>query len=475
MSGTRPMGSVDRVWLEMDQPTNLMVIDSLMWFDDNVDWGRLTAVIQRRLVDRYPVFRQHPVESSTPLGSTRWEDDPDFSIERHLRRVELAPPGSDARLQQYVELQMQRSLDRRHPLWEMHFLDGYLEGSAVLARFHHSLADGIALAQVLLTLTDADPDADLLDQGQLDPQRGGWAQSTSQRGGRLDPLRSTAAKAVGVTAASARLAASLWSQLPRAITPAFTREALTVAAQTGHIADKLLLGANPESPLSGTPGVAKRAVWAQPRQIGDLKRIGQLAGATVNDVLVGAVSGALGSYLVDHGAEPADLTAMIPVNLRPAGQALPRDLGNQFALVMLPLPSGLRTPLHRLSETKTRMDSIKRSPEAVMTFGLLSAIGWANTDIARLAIDFFAAKTIGVMTNVVGPLTSRFMAGSKIAGMLAWVPGSGAQTVGVCIVSYDRSVRVGFKVDACVVPDPDRLVDAFDDELDALLRIAAAA
>ena len=473
MTGARPMGSVDRVWLEMDRPTNLMVIDSLMWFDDDVDWDRLTEVIQRRLVDRYPVFRQHPVESSTLLGSAHWEDDQDFSIERHLRRVDLGSPGDSARLQEYVELQMQRPLDRQHPLWEMHYLDGYLEGSAVLARFHHSLADGMALAQVLLTLTDTDPNADLLGDGQTGSVPSVWPRSPSHRIG-LGPLRSTAERAAGVTAASAHMAAQVWSQLPNVLTPAFTRNALTVAAQTGHIADKLLLGVNPDTPLSGTPGVAKKAVWAQPRQICDIKSIGRLAGGTVNDVLVGAVSGALSSYLVDRGAEPADLTAMIPVNLRPADRPLPRDLGNQFALVMLPLPSGLRTPLHRLSETKARMDSIKHSPEAVMTFGLLSAIGWASTDVARLAIDFFAAKTIGVLTNVVGPVNCRYMAGSKIIGMLAWVPGSGRQTVGVCIVSYDRSVRIGFKVDACVVPDPDKLVRAFDDELDALLRIAAA-
>jgi len=473
MTGARPMGSVDRVWLEMDRPTNLMVIDSLMWFDDAVDWDRLTEVIQRRLVDRYPVFRQYPVEPSTPLGAAHWADDPDFSIERHLRRVDLASPGDSARLQEYVESQMQRPLDRQHPLWEVHFLDGYHDGSAVLARFHHSLADGIALAQVLLALTDTDPDADLAGEGQVDAELSPWGQSPGRRFG-LAPLRSTAGRAAGVTAASAHLAAQVWSQLPHVLTPAFTRNALTIAAQTGHIADKLLLGVNPDTPLSGTPGIAKKAVWARPRQICDIKSIGRLAGATVNDVLVGAVSGALGSYLVGRGAEPADLTAMIPVNLRPADRPLPRDLGNQFALVMLPLPSGLRTPLHRLSETKARMDSIKHSPEAVMTFGLLSVIGWASTDIARLAIDFFAAKTIGVMTNVVGPVNGRYMAGSKITGMLAWVPGSGRQTVGVCIVSYNHSVRVGFKVDASVVPDPEKLVHAFDDELDALLRIAAA-
>ncbi|MGZ4595175.1 MAG: wax ester/triacylglycerol synthase domain-containing protein, partial [Actinomycetes bacterium] len=154
MSGRRPIGAVDTIWLNMDRPDNLMVIDSIMWFEDTVDWDRLKLVVQRRLLDRYPVFRQRPVESSFALGLPHWEDDPGFSMERHLRRAQLAHPGDELALQRYVEAQMHRPFDRTHPLWEMHLLDGYLGGSAIVTRFHHSLADGIALAQVMLSLTD---------------------------------------------------------------------------------------------------------------------------------------------------------------------------------------------------------------------------------------------------------------------------------------------------------------------------------
>ena len=474
MSGERAMGAVDRVWLDMDRPTNLMVIDSMMWFDEPVDWERMTAVVQSRLVDRYPVFHQHPVEPSTALGASHWEDDPDFSITRHLRRVVLQAPGDDATLEQYIESQMHRAIDRDHPLWEMHFLDGYHDGAVVFTRFHHCLADGIALAQVLLSLTDADPAADLVAAESAPGGQPAQAQSAQQLE-RPAGLLGIAGRVTGTGSDAVRGALHLLTQMPRALTPKFAVDAFALALQTGHIADKLLLGTNPDTPLSGTPGVTKRAVWARPRQVADIKRIGHLAGATVNDVLIGAVSGALTSYLVDHGGDPTDLTTMVPVNLRPLSQPLPCELGNQFALVMLPLPTSLRAPLQRLSEAKVRMDSIKHSPEAVLTFGLLTAIGRANTDIARLAIDFFAAKTIGVTTNVVGPLAGRYVAGARIAGVLAWVPGSGRQTVGVCIMSYDRTVRVGFKVDAGVVPDAEKLVHAFDEEMDTLLRIAAAA
>ncbi len=67
MNTTRPVGAVDTIWLNMDRPNNLMVVESLLWFDEPVDWQRLTAVIRRRLVERYPVFRQRPVPPSTPM------------------------------------------------------------------------------------------------------------------------------------------------------------------------------------------------------------------------------------------------------------------------------------------------------------------------------------------------------------------------------------------------------------------------
>ena len=216
-------------------------------------------------------------------------------------------------------------------------------------------------------------------------------------------------------------------------------------------------------------------MWSQTRRLDDVKKIGRLSGATVNDVLVAAVAGAMHSYVVDHGAEPADLSTMVPVNIRPLDQPLPKELGNRFALVLLPLPSGVRAPLARLAQSKLRMDAIKQSPEATLTFGLISAIGRTNPDIERLLVNFFAAKAIGVTTNVAGPNHPRFVAGTAISGVLGWVPGSGQQTLGVSIFSYAGTVRIGFKTDATVIPDAEKLVHAFDAELDELLRIAQAA
>ena len=473
------MGAVDAVWLAMDTPENYMIIEGIMTLEDAVDWERLKAVVQHRLVDRYPVFTQVVVPPATPMGMPHWEDDDDFAIEHHMHHAELPEPADEAALQAFVEQKMQEPIDRTRPLWHFYLIDGYQGGSVVVSRFHHALADGIALAEVLLSLTDAEPDDDLRPAATpaAEPAPGTAHEERAPEPPPTNLLEVAGRLARPVTrpvSAGVRGALHMFGEIPAVLHPSFAVEALTTAWQTGQIADKLLLGHNPDSPLSGDPGRAKRAVWSQPRPVADVKLVGRTAGATVNDVLVGAVSGAISHYVSDRGDDPQDLSTMVPVNVRGFGQALPRELGNKFALVMLPLPTSRLAPFQRLAETKRRMDSIKHSPEAVLTFGLLQAMGYANTDIAKMAVDFFAAKSIGVTTNVVGPMTGRYLAGSRITNILGWVPGSGRQVLGVCIFSYDGLVRVGFKADADVVVAPETLVHAFDDEMDTLVRLAAA-
>jgi WS/DGAT/MGAT family acyltransferase len=463
MSERRSIGPVDIMWLNRDQPTNLMVIDGVMWFDEMIDLERLGPVIQRRLLNRYPVFSQRPVAPSIPFGMPHWEDDPDFDLSRHLRRATLPAPGDQVALQRFVENRMSVPFDRAHPMWELLLVDGYLGGCALVSRFHHSLADGIALSQVLLSLTDASPTVDLEE---LEAHES----SSQHAGGFMGAAR--ALRDTGVDTVRGGLHAI--SLLPELANPSRAADMLELGWRTGKVVNTLLLGHNPPNLFSGgKPGVDKRAVWSGPRTIREVKAVSRLTGATVNDVIVAAVSGAVNTYLRDRGADPVDLTTMIPVNVRPPDQPLPRELGNMFALVYLKMPTGVRAPLERVSETKRRMDWIKVSPEAIITFGLNRVIGSIEPHVANSIVGFFSDKAIGVTTNVIGPQKQRYIAGVPIAGAVGWVPGSGQHTLGVCIFSLAGVVRVGFKVDAAMVPDVEKLVHAFDEDLDQLLRIAA--
>lgn len=449
----RAIDSVDAVWLNMDRATNPMVIESLMMLDGPVDRERFLALLQRRVLDRYPVFRQRPIESRFPGTLAHWEDDPDFDVSRHVLNATLPAPGDDAALEDYVNGFISRPLDRDKPLWEVHLVDGYGEGSAIYSRLHHALADGIALTRVLLSLTDELPDEDLEEEASYDAPHGGLLDATREL----------------THAAGAALL-----ELPHLLSPAFAEDALTIARQTTEIAAKLLLTHNPASPVAGVVGVEKRAVWAAPIPLAGIAKVGHETGTTVNDVLVAALAGALTTYLRDSGVEAIDIPTMVPVNVRPLDEPIPRELGNRFALVLLSLPSGLTTPFARLAETKRRMDGIKGSPEALLTFGMIRGIGRTGKQLERFLVDFFASRASGVTTNVPGPRGPRYLVGTRISSMLGWAPLSGDQSLGTCIFTYNGSVHVGFKVDSATIPHPELLLAAFEGEIAALRQLVRA-
>ena len=163
----RTMRAVDAVWLNMDRPENLLVIDTLLWLDGRVDPRRFRALVEQRLLRRFPVFRSRPEDPLLPFGPPRWREVP-VDLDRHVDVTRLPAPGGDAELRAFVEARIREPLEHDRPLWRVHVVHGYhapdappgaRPGSVLLARFHHALADGVALAHVLLSLTDPVDDA----------------------------------------------------------------------------------------------------------------------------------------------------------------------------------------------------------------------------------------------------------------------------------------------------------------------------
>ena len=448
------MNPVDAVWLNMDGPNNLMVIESLMFLESPIDRARLERVIRTRLLDLFPVFSRRPIAARSKWGRPRWRDVGELDLSQHIREVQLPAPGDDAALQDYVGRFLATPLPRDRPLWDIHLIGGLAEGSAIYVRLHHALADGIALTQVLFSLTDLSSEGDR--DGSFHPD------------GRHHLLSE-------VVQAARRVA----PEVPQMLRPARMRAGFRTGLRLGFsgvgVLKKLLFTRNPESPVSGAAGPEKRAVWSEPMALQRIKDIATHADATVNDVLVSALAGALERYQVEHGQRPVDLPTMIPVNLRPLNVPLPRELGNRFALVLLTLPSGRGAPLSRLAETKRRMDIIKSSPEPAITFTLIQAIGWLGHRLNRPLVTFFSGKVAGVTTNVPGPRETRYLAGTRISGLLGWVPGSGQQALGTCIFTYAGTVRIGFKTDTSVIADPERILVAFHAEIDTLEAAFVAA
>jgi hypothetical protein len=114
------------------------------------------------------------------------------------------------------------------------------------------------------------------------------------------------------------------------------------------------------------------------------------------------------------------------------------------------------------------MDAIKRSPEAAVSFGILEAMGLTPPRVEQRLLDVFTTKATAVMTNVPGPRRPVWFAGTRLAGVLGWVPTAGRAGVGVSIFSYAGGLTMGLQVDAGLVPEPETIVADFESELAAL-------
>ena len=180
------------------------------------------------------------------------------------------------------------------------------------------------------------------------------------------------------------------------------RTALFGASYAYSLGKLLLLPPDPKTIFKGKLGTIKRAAWTQPLALADVKAVGRLLCGTVNDVILSAVAGGLRRYLQSRGqpTEGLNLRAMVPVNLRPQNEF--GKLGNRFGLIYLALPVGVEDTQERLQIVKRRMDAIKHTPEALVAFDILQAIGLTPSQMEKIFATIFAIKATGVMTNVPG-------------------------------------------------------------------------
>jgi diacylglycerol O-acyltransferase / wax synthase len=445
------MASIDAAWLGMDDPTNLMMVTGVMALDGNVDPKRLRLVLDRRLKP-FGRFHQRVVRPRTRGSLPHWEDDANFDIDNHVSHLALPAPGGDDGLREMVSELMSVPLDFSKPLWHMHLIDNYRGGSVVLTRVHHCIADGIALVRVMLSLTDASPEAKVPRASTLRPAPNfrlplDWLPAAMVRGvARGQQLVADPGRALGLA-----------------------RVGVHGAYRLGRL---VVLPADPVTVFKGKLGRQKRAAWSEPVPLDDFKAIGKAFGATVNDVLVAVATGALRRYMEKRGRKTAGIAirASVPVNLRPPDDV--HKLGNAFGLVFLTLPIGIADPARRVRAVKKEMDELKGSPEALVAFGLLSLMGLAPVEVEQLGLRFFGSKATAVLTNVPGPRHPLFMAGRKIDKVMFWVPQSGHLGLGISILSYDGGVMLGIATDAGLVPDPERIVDNFKVEFEAM-RAAA--
>ncbi|QRR33526.1 wax ester/triacylglycerol synthase family O-acyltransferase [Hydrogenophaga sp. YM1] len=464
------MSKVDTAWLRMDSPVNLMMIVGVWVLRPGVAREALEQRVRERLLP-YRRFRQIAREDA---AGAAWIDDPDFDLARHVTTHRLRRrrgQGEREALQDRVgQLAVQR-LDPLHPLWHFELIEHCAGGSALIARIHHCIADGIALIGVMMSLVDGGQApaprarrARRANEGAED-----WLADTLIR-----PLGDLTARALQVAGGGAAKSLSLMAAPQQTLAGALDQAvgAAHIGAQlASDVAALALMPDDSATRLKGTPGAVKRVAWCEPIPLDAVKAIGRAFDASVNDVLLSCVAGAIGQYLRGHGDDTAgqEIRAMVPINLRPLEDAW--KLGNRFGLVPLLLPIGMTNPVERLYAVREGMRQLKGSLQPLLTFALLSVAGLLIKPAQDALLNLFGRKTTAVMTNVPGPGNKLQFCGSTLEQTMFWVPQSGTVGLGVSVLSYGGGVQFGVIADAGLCPDPQAIIDGFEPAFQQLLAL----
>jgi len=465
MAGTalpRRMSAEDAAFLYFEKPDAPLHIGSIAIYEGQIDFDRFYASMDARM-HLIPRYRQRAVIPPFFTAHPTWEDDPEFSLTRHLSVVELPTPGNERQLMELACDHFAQMLPRDRPLWDILIIRGLeCDRTAMVSRVHHCLVDGVSGIELLLAVLDLVPDPE-----PTPPPEQPWRPQPPP-----DPVT---AWAEGVF--------ETWSQAVRAWTDAQQRlldargniRAATDFARSLQTAMQALRPA-PRTPWNRPVGARRRAAFTQ-MSFQEVRGIRGALGGTVNDVMLTVLGGALGRYLHAHGVKTHGmaLRLMIPVNVRREDEK--GALGNRVSMMLPNVPVGIEDPAARLVAVREEMDRLKSRHQAD-AFESLQSLG-RNMPALYHALAGMAGIPHGqinlVCTNVPGPMIPLYCVGHRMLAHYPLVPLAADLGIGVGITSFDKALFMGIMSDPAIVPDVDAIGRACDAEFIALREAAGVA
>ena len=386
-------------------------------------------------MDLVPRYRQRLATVPYGQGRPQWVDDPHFSLRYHVRHTALPAPGGDEQLKRLVGRLMSQQLDRNKPLWEMWLVEGLAdERFAIVGKTHHALVDGISGVDITAVLFDIDR-----EPPPVAPREQAWVPRPLPSDAEL--LASALLERATVPAEIARGVRAVLRAPRRAL------GGLTALARTA-------LDPAPPTPFNVRIGPHRRFAWVQ-ADLPTFKAVKDALGGTVNDVVLSAVTLALGRWLREHGHDTEGLTlkAMVPVSVRADVER--GALGNRVAAFYAPLPVGVEDPVEVFSEVHVATEHLKHSGQAVGAQALTELTGFAGPTITSQAARLVAHQRVFnlVVTNVPGPQFPLYLLGRRLETIFPVVPLAQNQGLGIAILSYDGGLGFGLLGDFDAMED----------------------
>jgi WS/DGAT/MGAT family acyltransferase len=462
MANPDRLTALDSTFLHLEDHSDAhMHVASVMVFDGTAPTlPELVEHVSNRL-HLVPRYRQRLAYVPFDQGRPIWTDDPHFNPYYHIRHTALPKPADDAALKRLAGRLFSQRLDRSKPLWEIWLVQRMAGGRfALIAKTHHALVDGISGVDITTVLFDT--------AREPTPVAPPATWSAKPLPGSAKLLGEALVERATVPAEMMRGARSL-ARGPRKALGQVRDAVRSIGATT-------LAGINapaPPSPFNVDIGPHRRYTFLD-AELDRFKAIKDSLGGTLNDVVLAAVTLALGRYLRKHGhnTEGLVLKAMVPVSVRPKSQR--GALGNQVAAMWAPLPVGVENPadcLHRISQA---MEELKSSGQAVGAQVLTNLAGFAPPTILSQAARLTPRQPFFnlVVTNVPGPQFPLYLLGRRLHLLYPVVPLAQRQAIGIAVMSYDGHLDFGLLGDYDALPDIEQIVDDLKWAIGSLSRAA---
>jgi diacylglycerol O-acyltransferase / wax synthase len=464
-AGIVPMSPLDATFLHIEDGISHMHIGSCAIFEGpSPELEEIVALIESKLplLTRY---RQRVRFVPGGLGHPVWVDDPRFRLADHVHHESLGRSGSDRDLEELMALLMSSELNRRRPLWDTWVVSGLAEDRwALISKVHHCMVDGISGTDLMAMLLDRDPNPPI----SVAPP---WRPSPEPSDLRL--------VLDAVTRMTIKPARELMASRPRDVNVGRVLKGFAdVMVGLGSLGARLLVPGTTVS-VEGAIGVERR--WAAGRcSLQDAKAIGHAFDASVNDVVLAAITGAFRTMLAARG-EPVDnivFRSLVPVSVRHADD---HTFNNQVSLLIAELPVGIEDPVERLRAVHEEISSLKAAHQVEAGEAVLATAGFVPPVL--LAMGAHAAMGLmrrlpqrsvnTVTTNVPGPQFPLYALGRRMVEYLPFVPLSEGIRIGIAILSYDGLISFGVTGDYDTVPDVRTMADEIEAEVKLLRRRVA--
>jgi diacylglycerol O-acyltransferase len=470
MTDPRRLGGLDAGFLSLELPEQPMQIMALAVLRPAED-GRETPTpitlddVRRHLtcrLDVLPAFRLCVTPVPFGLHHPMFVEASDFDLDHHLGHARLPAPGGFQELDRLYASLAEGCLDRRRPLWRLTLVDG-LDGGrqALVLAIHHCLMDGAALLTTFSRLFSSEEVAPAGPTSGWRPDRvpGRW---------RL------------VIDAMVDYGWGL-AQLPALIRR--TKRGAAAIRETSAGSTIAVPRPGPDTPPCSfnagfTPG---RRFARASLPLVDVKLVKDVAGVTVNDIVLAVVAGALRDYLDQrHGLPDRPLVASVPVGMD-APDDPSRAVGNCFTRLVTSLATNVADPWARLQMISTVTRESKRCLDLMGREVLGEWLDLVPPAILSAAIrrghrrrrsHFDHLDTNVMISNIRGPARPWSFGSAVVEEM--YVTGPPNSGVGVTFVVWDYAgtLLVGILSFADSVDAPAELADGLSRSLRELVATA---